>query len=137
MLGVYKIGGDNLFITRNFSTGGAGVLVAPIPQAAIGDGFGLVLTAGVWFVDTGAATNIGRIVRVLDANRRDVGTPSSFHKLPWPSRFCSRVGIGIEPTFDKRQMHEVARKVEFGKDVFNQRSIAIETEKPLLESVPN
>jgi hypothetical protein len=62
---------DVLFISRNFATDGAGTLATPA-QANIGDGFGLVSVGGSWRVDTGTATNIGRIIDVLDARGRSV-----------------------------------------------------------------
>ena len=57
--------------SRNYSSGGAGVSVFPLANATalaqIGDGVGLVAVGGVWFVDSGTATSIGRIVDFLDA----------------------------------------------------------------------
>ena len=63
--------------------------------------------------------------------------PGSLHKLPSTCGFCSRIGVRIEAALNKGKIHQVARKVEFGKDVFDQWTIAAEAQEPLLKPVPN
>ena len=59
------------FITENFATDGAGTLAVPV-ITTIGDAASLVLAAGTWFVDTGGASNICRIMDVLDVDGRSI-----------------------------------------------------------------
>ena len=68
---VYGVPDDQLFICRNYSSGGSGVAATPTAGNAIGVTAGLVLTGGTWFVDTGAANQITEIMDVIDLTTGD------------------------------------------------------------------
>jgi hypothetical protein len=60
------------WITRRFSTDGAGTAAA-ITGALRGQEIGFTVDAnGVWFADTGATANVGIITRILNAEKREV-----------------------------------------------------------------
>jgi hypothetical protein len=64
------------WVCNNFATDGAGTAVVPTQANAIGVLAGLTLAGGVWFVDTGAANLLARIVDVQDAEGRSITDPN-------------------------------------------------------------
>ena len=71
MVKVYIPDFTQRWITRNFATGGAGVLATPV-QADVGLVAGFSRPAGQWSLDTGATNSHARIVQLLDADGADV-----------------------------------------------------------------
>jgi hypothetical protein len=74
---VYDHANGQLFVTANFSTGGAGVAVVPTVANAVGQLAGLILTSGSWFVDTGASNQIIEIETVLTRYGRPIQGPGT------------------------------------------------------------
>ena len=75
MCTVIGIPDTQIFRSDNFRV--AGVAAVPTQANAIQELAGLGLTGGTWFIDTGMANLIVRIVGVLDANRNSIDHPTT------------------------------------------------------------
>ena len=71
---VYGTSPNQVFISRRFATDGAGTAATPA-LTNIGDFAGLSLSGGIWYVDTGAANAIIKIIGVQDIAGNDLGDP--------------------------------------------------------------
>ena len=73
MVKIYIPDFDQRWITPNYATGGAGVVVTPT-IADVGLVIGLFENATNWTIDSGAATTniIGRVLTILDADGADI-----------------------------------------------------------------
>ncbi len=75
---IYGVNDTQVFTCSNFATDGAGTSAAPTQANAIDELAGLTLDAStipVWYVDTGTANQLVRIVDVLDARRNSIQNP--------------------------------------------------------------
>lgn len=71
---VYGTGKDQVFITKNFATDGAGTAATPA-LTNVGDLAGLT-GPGTWYLDIGAANKICQIEGVQDAAGNNLGDPN-------------------------------------------------------------
>ena len=71
---VHGTGSDQVFITKRFATDGAGTAATPA-LTSIGDLAGLT-GPGTWYLDTGAANKICKVIGVQDAAGNNLGDPN-------------------------------------------------------------
>ena len=76
-VGVYQVGGEELWISVNFATDGSSTATVPTQANAIGQPAGLTVDgSGRWFVDTGAGNLLVLIEDVLDAVNLPITDPA-------------------------------------------------------------
>jgi hypothetical protein len=72
---VYATSPGQTFITRRFATDGSGTAATPA-LTTVGDTGGLILSGGVWYLDTGAANVLCRVEGVQDVMGNNLGDPN-------------------------------------------------------------